>query len=487
MKKIIYVLMLVLMAGTLFAAGQADAADDSEKLTELIWYVPGGPYTDSAVVYDALNEMFNRDLGINVEIKATGGFGEYRETMPLAMASGEKFDLVWTASWCNTFLDAATDGLYAPLDELLPKYAPTIWKDTGDSLEATRVDGKIRAVWAQQIAAYTSNVILRQPLIDKYGWDVSTIQTIQDIEPFLADIKANEPDLIPLSTRQPLSIWQLPFLQYAGLGVIEPILAVRVEDETVTVFNLLEDPEYIAIIELAWDWYQKGYIAKDGLTYNNDQWTQMANAGKIGIDVHNTWVPGSEVSTSPYGELTFRVPFGQSFQNTNNITSTLNAVSAASDNKEAAVRLLEYLWTNEEAYNALVWGLSGKHYEELEGGFIRPNPDSGYYTNMPWVFGNTFMSYLKEGQNPEANALVYDLNQNAKKASVMGFIINLEDIQTLVASIDTVREQYNNAVCSGYMDPAVELPKYQAELKKAGIDELIAEVQAQIDAWLATK
>ena len=135
--------------------------------------------------------MLERDLGITVDIKATGGFGEYKETMPLAMAAGEKFDLVWTASWCNNFMDSASDGYYAGLDELLPQYAPTIWKDTKDALNATRVNGEIRGVWSQQIAAKTSNFSLLQSMIDKYGWDVSSIKEVEDLEPILADIKAN--------------------------------------------------------------------------------------------------------------------------------------------------------------------------------------------------------------------------------------------------------------------------------------------------------
>jgi len=489
MKKMLFVLtMLLAAAGFLFAAGQADGTKETTEMPELIWYFPGGPFTDSAPVYEALNELFVRDLGFTVDFKPSGGFGEYRETMPLSMAAGDKFDLVWTSSWCNSFLDAATDGLYAPLDDLLQEYAPTIWNDTADSLEATRVNGKIRAVWAQQIAAYTTVVKPRVEMIEEFGWDVSSVKSIRDIEPFLDEIKSAYPDIIPLSTRYPLGYWLTPYLGIASVGIpaIDTVIGVRVDDETVTVFNLMEDPEFITTIELAREWYLKGYIASDGLTYTDDQWTQMSNSGKIGIDVHNTWNPGSEVIQMPFGRY-LQIPIGQSYQNTANITSTLNAVSAVSEYREEAVQLLEYLWKSPEAYNLLVWGLSGEHYEELGGGYINPDPDSGYYTNSPWVFGNTFISYLREGQNPESSTLTYELNQNAAKATVMGFVPDMDDIQVLAASVGTVKNQYFNAVLGGYMDPAEELPKFQAALKQAGIDTLIEELQSQVDDWLMTK
>ena len=37
----------------------------------------------------------------------------------------------------------------------------------------------------------------------------------------------------------------------------------------------------------------------------------------------------------------------------------------------------------------------------------------------------------------------------------------------------------------GSLDPETELPKFQQSLKDAGIDEIIAEKQKQLDAWAA--
>jgi len=493
MKKLMSFLLcplLLMMAAPLFAAGQGDSAS-AEDTVDLIWYVPGGngfPYAqeDEKEVYAELNAMLERDLGITVEIQATGGFGEFKETMPLAMAAGEKFDIVWTAHWCNNFMDAAGDGYYAGLDELLPEYAPTIWKDTKDALESTRVNGEIRGVWSQQIAAKTSNAFLRQNLIDKYGWDISTIEEVEDLEPMLADIKAGDPALIPLSMRKPLPVWMTQDLGYGEIGILTEILAIRLDDESCKVFNLIEDPGYVRYIELARDWYAKGYVPKDGLTYNNDQWNQMVNAGKVGIRLHNTWIPGKDRITTSFGDTWVQIPFeGPSVMQGGNITSTLNAVSSRSKHQAEAVKLLEYMWTNQEAYNLLTWGIEGKHYAK-NNDFITPVQDGGYYTNIPWVFGNTFISYLKEGENPEANDLIYTLNQDAVKSPLMGFALEMDPIKTLVASVSSVKEQYDKAVCGGYVGDK-EYRDYVDALNQAGVDELITEIQKQIDSWLQTK
>ena len=37
----------------------------------------------------------------------------------------------------------------------------------------------------------------------------------------------------------------------------------------------------------------------------------------------------------------------------------------------------------------------------------------------------------------------------------------------------------------GELNPAEYLPKFQADLKSAGIDSIVAEAQKQVDTWLA--
>jgi len=167
------------------------------------------------------------------------------------------------------------------------------------------------------------------------------------------------------------------------------------------------------------------------------------------------------------------------------ITATLNAVSSQSKHQVEAVKVLEYFWTNEKAYNLLTWGIEGKHYS-LDEGFMTVNQDAGYYTNIPWVFGNTFISHLRTGENPEANALIYNLNQDAEKSPLMGFVLDLEPIKNDVAALTSVVEQYNTAVVGGYMGEDL-YNEYQSALNAAGIDRVITGIQSQIDAWAAAK
>ena len=60
------------------------------------------------------------------------------------------------------------------------------------------VDGEIYGIPNQQINGSRYGFIVQKRFADKYGLDPSTIKTIADIEPFLEQIKQNEPGIIPI-------------------------------------------------------------------------------------------------------------------------------------------------------------------------------------------------------------------------------------------------------------------------------------------------
>ena len=48
-----------------------------------------------------------------------------------------------------------------------------------------------------------------------------------------------------------------------------------------------------------------------------------------------------------------------------------------------------------------------------------------------------------------------------------------------------IRDSYKAELLTGTMDPATGVPQMMDELRSAGFDELMAEAQAQIDAFIA--
>lgn len=495
MKRIVTILLAALLLvsalGTAVAGGSQEAAEtETEEARPLIWYLPGGngfPYSEAEeqAVYDEFNKLVEEAIGTTVEIRVQGKFGEYRDTMPLVLASGEYLDLVWTSTWSNNFFQNAYDGYYMGLDELLQEHGQDILADIGDQLEATRVNGEIRAVWSQQIAANTAVVEARMDIVDKYGFDMSQVDSFADLEPILREVRDNEPELIPFGpTDQPFVAGRF-YHGFAHLGVLPKAIGVRADAENPQVLNMIDTPEFREWCELMWEWNQKGYIPADSLTYTKDQWNQLETNHKIVFKPHNVFNPQTAVSTTD-GITTQAFPLGESVTNTSNILTTLNAVSARSTQPEKAVEFLNFLWTNPEAYNLLVWGIEGRHHESTGPNRIDPITDSGYYTNVPWVFGNTFQSKLLPNQSNDLFDEVREINANSRKVATLGFSPNIDEIKTLVASVSAVLDQYLIPVSGGYVNPDEKIPEFIAAMEQAGVNELIAALQGQLDDWRAS-
>ncbi len=68
----------------------------------------------------------------------------------------------------------------------------------------------------------------------------------------------------------------------------------------------------------------------------------------------------------------------------------------------------------------------------------------------------------------------------------MGFTFDAS-VRTEYAACASAVAQYNDALMCGAIDPATALPEFNKALKAAGLEKIIAEKQAQFDAWLKTK
>ena len=67
-----------------------------------------------------------------------------------------------------------------------------------------------------------------------------------------------------------------------------------------------------------------------------------------------------------------------------------------------------------------------------------------------------------------------------------GFTPSTENVQTQVAAVSNVVNQYNNVLLYGEVDPDEYLPEFLAALETAGINDIVADYQAKLDEWLKT-
>ena len=138
------------------------------------------------------------------------------------------------------------------------------------------------------------------------------------------------------------------------LGVLENSFTDSTE-----VVNLFETDSYRQMVELQWDWAQKGLLMPDGAS-NTDNEFSLMRAGKGFGHFAN-------VKPDKYGEVIRSVgyeigifsivpPYSET-----TLVSSMWSIGHTSEQPDKAMRVLNEMYTNPELANLLTYGIEGKN------------------------------------------------------------------------------------------------------------------------------
>jgi putative aldouronate transport system substrate-binding protein len=468
---------------------------DSLPQVNLVWYY-GQPsaQTDLKSVQDEVNKITQQKINATVTLKPID-FGDYTQKMNTIAASGEVFDIVWTANWNFDYTANIGKGVFIPLDDLLNSNGAELKKSLPQFMwDSVKVNGKIYGVPNYQSVTGRQGYIIPKAYADKYKLDVNSIKKIEDIEPFLKSIKDNEPDKSPLVTYNSQGVFASLF-NSQGLGTLQvtntiPPVGYYLNDASLKIINIYDTPEYKHALDIAHQWYQKSYINHDAPTLKSDGVLEKTSTGQGIVTMSGSLNPGTEgiVKNRSYGgKDVVYAPLTPILINGNPGIATVNAISRTSKNPERAMMLLNLVNTNKNLFNLLSFGIEGKHYTKIDDKTIHVNDKAGYAPQSAWVMGNTFNGYLVEGQPADTWEVQQKTNLEAQVTPLVGFKLDQSPVTTEIANVQAVLDEYLPALNTGAVDPNTKLPEFLTKLKQAGNDKLIAEIQKQVDAWKSLK
>lgn len=466
-----------------------EAAQPAELPAVTITYTYGGNvFKDVDMVSEALSAIAQKKINATIKLKPID-WGAFDEKMKLAFAAGEECDIVFVAPWIHNYIQNVVNGNIIPLDDLLPKYAPGLWKSMPEaSWDAARVGGKIYGVLNQQIWVKPFGFSVRKDLADKYGLDVNAIQKYEDLEPFLQAVKEGEPDIIPLTSSYN---WMFETAGFDPIVSQETPVAIRYDDKDLKVFNAAATPEFKAAVELARKWYLAGYTPKDKIEPADSE--AMWRAGQFAMSMAGVVKPGGDIEARQrFGQDVYQKSVTQPFLTTAGSSATMNAICRTSKNPERAMMVLELLNTDVEFYNLISKGIEGRHWEwaDKENKVIKPGPNNADYNpNTDWEFGNQFNAYYIDPEQAAQKVweATYKLNNDSPPSAGLGFNFNPEPVKTELANISAVVKELSEPLTNGMVDPATALPEYLKRLDEAGLQTVIAETQKQLNEWAQSR
>ena len=473
-------------AATEETAETTDGGVDTSEAVTIKWYQIGtNDPEDLAKVMEAANKYIAEKTDLNCTLDMHFfDYGAYPEKLQTIINSGEEYDICFTCSWANDYVQQASKGAYVALNDekdLMGKYAPKTKELLGeDFLSGSQINGINYAIPANKEKAHQWGIVYLKDIAAKYNMDLSGVKSIADLEPFFKQVQEGEGGNMfafeALDGESPYRVLDFDTIGGAGYpGVVY-------NDDATKVFNELEAPETKEFFEMMHKFYKAGYIRSDAATVTD--YTVDQKAGKIFAAVRSL-KPGKDAEESStfgheYGQIGLTTPVISNRET----MGSMEAVSVTSKHPERALMLLELFNTDPEFNNIINFGIEGVHYTKKSDNVVTAGPDAKKYTlNLGWAMGNQFINYLWDTEDPEKWAKFEQFNNEAGKTHTLGFVFAADNVQTQIANCSNVWKQYVPSLETGSVDPNEVLPEAIEALKAAGADDIIAEKQAQLEAW----
>ena len=492
------VLAILLVLGMLFGIagcnkefGELETVyeDDGEPY-EIVYYLiynAANPPQDVSEVQNALNKVLKEKINATVQIHAYT-LAEYTSRVSGAIAAGVKFDVCFTSPEINPYITNVQREAFIPLDDLLPTYAPQTWAAFPEEMwDQARVNGHIYGSINEQILPRTFGLNFESEdhleLFLNTFYPGTTPATVIDaledksktayefVTEYLTWMRDNDYGaggrIANLDTESTLQ--NLYGFDNLGTGCTTPGV-VQIDDETYTVINQFESDEYIEMIDQVYQWQEDGFIQSTGSAYD--------------ITADSTWKPGYLPDNL--------VKLSQSHYFTSYIIGSMNAISTTSENPARAMKFIELMRTDEDVHNILQFGVEDIHYikDPANDQRIAQFIESSGYDNRQfgWGLGTEFISYLQPDQPDDLWEQTKKINEETPLTGLIGFTFDATSVRQVIADCRAVANEFMQALQSAQFDDKDEaLAEFQSRLDAAGADEVIAEKQRQLNAWLESK
>lgn len=506
MKKLIGLLVCVTVALTACsgtassstsASGSGASAGEVEEIVFATWTINSPPTEEGLqAVEDAINEITVDKIGVKVDYQVYP-VAEYFNKVSMELQSGGQIDAFCAV---QNFQSILSSDMCYDITDLLDENCPDVKElIPEDWWSCVSQDGRIYALPIWMPSALYINLTWRSDIADELGISLDDVNSVEDLSDVFAKVKEAHPEMYPLIGGN-LGWGGWTGMTYAIPGVDamgdNPLMPAGVlMGDSDTVVNLFETEEYAEQMALVRDWYQKGYIMQDLVTYTGTNIDLLAAgngfANITGQGGHPDYVATN--GSNQTGQPLEGKALGEAVLSTNNVTNQPLCVASTSEHPEAALKFLNLTYCDADIANLILWGIEGRDYVVNPDGTVQP-PEGFDSASVPYPggyinYGNAYsgLEYPAVGTSQESVEFGVENNYNAAHSRSFGFVFDPSNVTAQYAAVNNVIMQYYCGLDCGSVDPETTIPAFNQALKDAGIDEIIAEKQAQYDAWRAAQ
>ena len=437
---------------------------------------------DMLMVQDAVNELSVKKAGVEIEFKPVSVF-DAPATIPMWIGAGDQVDLMACAfTGLSPFINM---NMLMPIEDYLEENGAGLLalQDEGVSIFDTATKDHVYGVL--ELSSTTGaggGFIIQADILKEAGFSYKHGDkvSLDDLDTVFDKVFANHPEShlgIFGSVASSGSTFQSDALGATNAS------GVLVGTDSTQVVNYYACDEYMDYLEHVRNWYLKGYVLKDAATTEAILIDGKKDGTVIGNFMNGNWgIVDADIQST--GKDWIALMVNDIYQPS--IAPSANtywAVPVTAKEPEAAVRFMNLMMTDPDIANLLLWGVEGVHYTVSENDTV---VRTDKYTN--WTLLGLHANQrigLANGAETKTMDEAWNKAAESNLTKGFGFTYDASQMTNQLTAIDAVIAEYIPALETGSVDLDVVYPEFLKKLEANGINEVIADKQAQFDAWLA--
>lgn len=444
----------------------------------------GEEYRDVEVVEAALNAL--TVPAINCTVKIRNCFVDDSELINnKSFQNGEKMDIICCGDLAAT-MEWISSQYLLPLDGLLEEYGSGLLSLFGEELNSIKIEDELYVLPMQPCYARAGGIIYNAELASEYGIKIPSHITMEELNDIFEELHIKAPEIY--ATTQAFGKVNLfeYFYDIETLGYRYMDCGVILDYDTTMIQNFYATEECREYYKMLRSWVEQGYMASDTMTSGQVQQKYFANKEIFCLPVYYTPLTCSEEQAKYEFEIGAAQITG-AVCSTSSIWKPVWAISYTSQNPEKAMQFLELIYTDSEISNLLSYGVEGTHYSKVSEHVIVPVETDGMknYQSTISHFGNQTEMLHWYPANEDTNDRLLEFYDSAQRSKTLGYTFDITPVQLQFVAVNDILELYVPPLECGMVENVEgAIDTLLMEIEKAGIDDIIAENQRQLDEWL---
>lgn len=466
-----------------------DMDEDPYEVAIQIVTLPGTTVDIETELEDAINEITLPAINCTVDLQFVW-ISEVATKTSMGSAGGEKMDILHVATVTPLSTMVGSELLLdMNEDDLLQTHGKDLVELFGDTLDSGSVGGKQLAIPARVYNSVSKGFWYNKTKADELGIEVPETGTLDDVEKILYEFdEKNTGDMLTyfVGTGQLNYLFWLQGYDYFGSEASYGAILDAQND--LTVENLYASDMFKEYCLRMYQWRQDGIIKKDATDTTSA--TEYMKAGKLfGVAGDNS----PTLMANYAADYDFEPGFMQIVEpkiNNSSVTEYMWGIAQNSERPDKAMDFLNFLYSNADVANLIRYGIEGVNYEFVEGSTDIVEINNTYVPSF-YEGGNTREMYIKY---PAGEDFIDEWEAQESSASVspvIGYMFDDTDYQTeaslLYSTIQECLPSLQNGTYESEEATLAAIDEFNQKLEAAGINDVIAANQEQLDAWLAAK